>query len=61
MLFRSLAVSSDLEAHAGNIVKSVVEPLGGRGGGNPRLAQGSLPDASLTTVALDRVVKELRK
>ena len=55
-----LAISADLNLHAGNIVKSVVEPLGGRGGGNAALAQASLPDAAGAGVALDQILEKLR-
>jgi alanyl-tRNA synthetase len=55
-----LAVSADSAAHAGNIVKAAVELLGGRGGGSPRMGQGSLPDPSLIPSALDRVREKLR-
>jgi len=38
-----LAASSDSGVHAGERVKAAVAALGGRGGGNQTLAQGSLP------------------
>jgi alanyl-tRNA synthetase len=38
-----LAVSKDAGIHAGNLVKEAVTSLGGRGGGNPQTAQGSVP------------------
>ena len=38
-----LAVSKDSGLHAGNVVKGAVAAAGGRGGGNPTVAQGSVP------------------
>jgi alanyl-tRNA synthetase len=38
-----LAASADSGVHAGERVKAAVKAAGGRGGGNPVLAQGSLP------------------
>ena len=45
-----LAASEDSGINAGAAVKPLLAELGGRGGGSPRMAQGSLPspDASLT-------------
>jgi alanyl-tRNA synthetase len=39
-----LAASKDSGVHAGDRVKEAVALAGGRGGGNPMLAQGSAPD-----------------
>ncbi|MEO7360377.1 MAG: DHHA1 domain-containing protein, partial [Gemmatimonadaceae bacterium] len=41
-----LASSADSNVDAGKTIREVVTPHGGRGGGSPRLAQASLPDAS---------------
>jgi alanyl-tRNA synthetase len=38
-----LAVSEDTGLHAGNLLKPLLVELGGRGGGNARTAQGTLP------------------
>ena len=38
-----LAVSEDTGIHAGNLMKKALAEAGGRGGGNARIAQGSLP------------------
>ncbi|HLW76329.1 MAG TPA: DHHA1 domain-containing protein, partial [Bryobacteraceae bacterium] len=47
-----LAASADSGIHAGDRVKAAVTAAGGRGGGNPTLAQGSVPaGASIETVA----------
>ncbi len=54
-----IAVSGDLGLHAGQIVKSAVEPLGGRGGGSPQMAQGSLPEAGRLAEAVQRILERL--
>jgi alanyl-tRNA synthetase len=54
-----LALSPDLNAHAGNLVKSAIEPLGGRGGGSSRLAQGSLRDVTAVADAARRLREAL--
>lgn len=41
-----LAASADSGLHAGERVKAAVTAAGGKGGGNPALAQGSLPRGS---------------
>jgi len=40
-----LAASTDSGVDAGQAIKAAVTPVGGRGGGSPRLAQASLPSA----------------
>ena len=45
-----LAASPDSGVHAGNRVKEAVTAVGGRGGGNPSLGQGSVPAAALQGV-----------
>jgi alanyl-tRNA synthetase len=50
-----VAASDDSSIDAGNLLKAALTEVGGRGGGSPRLAQGSVPDAS----ALDRAVQHL--
>jgi alanyl-tRNA synthetase len=50
-----LAVSEDAGIDAGNLVKAALAEAGGRGGGTPRIAQGSVRDAR----SLDRVVAGL--
>lgn len=39
----ALAVSADLDANAGTLLKSELQKVGGRGGGSPRTAQGTVP------------------
>ncbi|MDE3168194.1 MAG: hypothetical protein KGN36_20495, partial [Acidobacteriota bacterium] len=50
-----LAASEDAGIDAGKLVKAAVTAAGGRGGGNPRIAQGSVPDAA----RLDQVLAQL--
>ena len=51
-------VSPDLtdRLHAGNLVKSVAEVAGGRGGGRPDMAQAGAPDATKLDAAIESVV-----
>jgi alanyl-tRNA synthetase len=51
-----IAASEDSGVDAGKALKEKLAAVGGRGGGSPRMAQGSVPDL----VALERVVEELR-
>jgi alanyl-tRNA synthetase len=51
-----LAASADSGVHVGERVKAAVMAAGGRGGGNPALAQGSVPSLQ----ALEAVVSALR-
>jgi alanyl-tRNA synthetase len=50
-----LAASSDAGLDAGNVLKSVMARVGGRGGGSPRMAQGSVPSVD----ALEAVLREV--
>ncbi|MBI3697953.1 MAG: alanyl-tRNA editing protein, partial [Acidobacteria bacterium] len=54
-----LLALSEGGGNAGQIVKSAIEPLGGRGGGNARLAQASLPDTARAAEAARRVLELL--
>jgi alanyl-tRNA synthetase len=54
-----LAVSPDLGVDAGRLLQSVIEPLGGRGGGSAQLAQGSLPDPARLADACTQIVARL--
>jgi len=51
-----LAASEDAGVDAGKILKAALAEAGGRGGGNARIAQGSLPSATL----LDALVAKLQ-
>jgi len=50
-----LAASEDSGIDAGKTLKAALEAVGGRGGGSPRLAQGSVPSKD----DLDRVIRAL--
>lgn len=50
-----LATSADSGVDAGQKLKAALAEVGGRGGGAPRMAQGSVPDGAM----LDRVVEKL--
>lgn len=49
------AASADSGVNAGELLKSALSANGGRGGGSPRVAQGTVPDAA----ALQRVIQLL--
>jgi len=49
------AASADSGVNAGELLKSALSANGGRGGGSPRVAQGTVPDAA----ALQRVLSAL--
>ena len=51
-----LAVTADSGINAGEVLKRLLTEAGGRGGGTPQLAQGSVPDVA----ALDALVAKLR-
>jgi alanyl-tRNA synthetase len=51
-----LASADDAGVDAGRVIKEVLGRVGGRGGGNTRLAQGSVPSAE----ALELAVAQLR-
>jgi alanyl-tRNA synthetase len=50
-----LSVSADSAIDAGQVLKAALAEVGGRGGGNARIAQGSVPGRDL----LDRVLEKL--
>jgi alanyl-tRNA synthetase len=49
------AVSEDVGVDAGQAVKQALADAGGRGGGNARLGQGSVPDAALLDAVIERL------
>ncbi len=51
-----LAASPDSGIHAGDRLKAALAAAGGRGGGNPALAQGSLPSADALSVVTGALV-----
>ena len=50
-----LAVSADSGLDAGKLLKAAVTEAGGRGGGNQRMAQGSVPHRESLEQALERL------
>jgi alanyl-tRNA synthetase len=50
------AVTNDLVAR-GIKAGDLITAIGGRGGGRPNMAQGSLPDAAMVTDAMSKVAK----
>jgi alanyl-tRNA synthetase len=50
-----LATSADSDVDAGRVLKPALEQVGGRGGGNARLAQGSVPDQSAAEAVIRSV------
>jgi alanyl-tRNA synthetase len=52
-----VASSEDSGVDAGKLLKERLAAVGGRGGGSPRLAQGSVPDAGAIDSVVDALVK----
>lgn len=50
-----VAVSEDTGLHAGNLMKPLLAEMGGRGGGNNRTAQGSLPSKDAIAVLIAKL------
>jgi alanyl-tRNA synthetase len=50
-----LAASADCGVDAGKVLKAALTEAGGRGGGNSRIAQGSVPDAALLDALVAKV------
>jgi len=46
------ATSEDSGVDAGKVLRAELERAGGRGGGNPRIAQGSAPAAAIPQILL---------
>jgi alanyl-tRNA synthetase len=55
-----LATSADSGVDAGQLVKAAVTAAGGRGGGNARMAQGSVPNADALAAALAQITSSVR-
>jgi alanyl-tRNA synthetase len=51
-----VAASEDSGVDAGKLLKPRLAEAGGRGGGSPRLAQGSVPDAALLPGLIEQLV-----
>jgi alanyl-tRNA synthetase len=54
-----LATSEDSGVDAGRVLKEKLAAVGGRGGGSPRLAQGSVPDANAVESVVASIVSRL--
>jgi alanyl-tRNA synthetase len=54
-----LAASEDSGIEAGRVLKEELTAVGGRGGGSPRIAQGSVPDPTALTALVSRLVTRL--
>jgi alanyl-tRNA synthetase len=54
-----LAASDDSGVDAGRVLKSVLAAAGGRGGGSPRMAQGSVPSIEAVGKVIDQLKGEL--
>jgi alanyl-tRNA synthetase len=50
------AVSADLNANAGALLKDALQRVGGRGGGSPRTAQGTVSEAAHVDTVLSAVL-----
>jgi alanyl-tRNA synthetase len=50
-----LAASADSGVDAGKLLKAALTEAGGRGGGNARIAQGSVPEAALLDALVSKV------
>jgi alanyl-tRNA synthetase len=51
-----VAASADSGLDAGRVLKSSLEPVGGRGGGNARTGQGTAPSGSAVEEAVAAIV-----
>jgi len=54
------ARAEGLEVDCGALLRATLEPYGGRGGGQPALAQGGLPDAAQLDAALRAAFERVR-
>jgi alanyl-tRNA synthetase len=54
-----IATSGDSGLDAGRLLKAAVEAVGGRGGGNPRLAQGTAPSVEAVQAAVTSITGEI--
>jgi len=51
-----LAASDDSGVDAGRLLRESLAVVGGRGGGSPRLAQGSVPDSAAVDATVSALV-----
>jgi alanyl-tRNA synthetase len=56
-----LAASADSGVDAGASLRSALETVGGRGGGNPRLAQGTAPTAEAAELASSVILRAAKE
>jgi alanyl-tRNA synthetase len=54
-----LAASDDSGLDAGRVLKSALATAGGRGGGSPRMAQGSVPSIAAVGKVIDLLMSEI--
>ena len=54
-----VSTSEDSGLDAGKLIKEQLSAVGGRGGGSPRIAQGSVPDASKVEGALSSLLNSI--
>lgn len=54
-----VAATEDSGLDAGKLIKEQLAAIGGRGGGSPRIAQGSVPDASKVDGALSSLLNSI--
>jgi len=54
-----VAASEDSGLDAGKLIKEQLAAVGGRGGGSPRIAQGSMPDAATVERSLSSLLNSL--
>ena len=54
------AIAVDKGVHCGNIVKSIAQIAGGKGGGRPNMAQAGAPDVSKVDEALNHASEVLK-
>jgi alanyl-tRNA synthetase len=52
----AFAVSAELDANAGTLLKDVLQRSGGRGGGSSRTAQGTVPEDAHVNAVLDALL-----
>jgi len=52
----AFAVSADVNGNAGALLKEALQSAGGRGGGSPRTAQGTVPDDRQVDTVLDALL-----
>ncbi|KPV52048.1 hypothetical protein SE17_17795, partial [Kouleothrix aurantiaca] len=54
------ARAENLDVDCGRLLRETLAQFGGRGGGQPTLAQGGLPDGGQLEAALEAAIERLR-